>query len=612
MSDIQLTINNVSKNFDLAVEEGKKLFAVVEEPIVPLAAAQDVPGYGDLPAEKICAFVQNNWRGGMGQKNKFTINDMFSGGQNIDTREPNMAFLGPKINVVGALADTAIVSEFFNEREYVASATKVYKLSVDNTTWVLVLTITGDTIECMGQYDGKIFVGLTAGKYWYSTTGESGAWTQCTLNFAVAHCFCVAPPFSGTKDIFVLATRPNIVRTSLSPLNAGTGWVDPPYYIGDENSDITSVFVLNGTLFIGKEDGLYSLGTDGRPVALMPEFKQKRDTTNFKFWTHWQSVFYGSLAGDIVEIIGGSGSLFSVDYMGPLERSPELAMIGSVKGLAADDKNVYALLLVSSEYIIYTGRERHDDKFGLRWEWVPYISLSTNACSAIKVMQRDGENPKLWFGYGTDMANIVLSRSPNYPLGDSNYRFCPQGYLSTSYFDANYDIWSKIFYQFWVITDSVVADHQYVRVFYQKDTDADWTLLTIINGNGIQAFDLEAISCNKVQLKVELNSDDDTKTPVIRMFILRGVLRPEITRSLDFVVVLEQSDTRKVSTDLEFLLTGRAAKIVTLKDLRFGTTRYITFLSNSPMEVEDIDEASKQPSYKARILAQELNWSPPS
>jgi hypothetical protein len=227
-------------------------------------------------------------------------------------------------------------------------------------------------------------------------------------------------------------------------------------------------------------------------------------------------------------------------------------------------------------------------------------------------MQRDGENPKLWFGYGTDMANIVLSRSPNYPLGDSNYRFCPQGYLSTSYFDANYDIWSKIFYQFWVITDSVVADHQYVRVFYQKDTDADWTLLTIINGNGIQAFDLEAISCNKVQLKVELNSDDDTKTPVIRMFILRGVLRPEITRSLDFVVVLEQSDTRKVSTDLEFLLTGRAAKIVTLKDLRFGTTRYITFLSNSPMEVEDIDEASKQPSYKARILAQELNWSPPS
>jgi hypothetical protein len=612
MSDIQLTIGDTTKNFDLATEQGKKAFAVVEEPIVPLKAATDVPGYGDLPAEKILAFVQNNWRGGMGQKNKFEVADMYGEGYNIDTREPNMIFLGPKINVAGTIADTIIALEFFDEREYAASTTKVYRLNTAGTVWDLVLTIEDDTIECLAQYDGYIFVGLTDGMYYYSETGNDASWTQTTLDYAIAHKLCVSPAFSGTKDVLVLATRPNIVRTSLSPLEDGVGWLDPPYYVGDENSDITSLFVLNGTLFIGKEDGVYALGTDGRPVAVMPEYKQKRDATNFKAWTMWQSVFYGSVSGDVMEIVGGSSSLFSIDFMGPLERSPELATVGSVKGLAADDKNIYALMLVGTKYIIYTGRERRDNKYGLRWEWVPYSDLGTNVCGAIRVMQRDGENPKLWFAYGTNMANIVLSRSPNYPLGDTNYRFTTQGYVYTSYFDANYDTWSKIFYQLWLVTDKIVADHQYVKVFYQKDEETSWSLLTVVDASGTQSVNLPSISCKKIRLKIELNSDDTTLTPVVSMFILRGILRPEITRSIDFAVVLGQSDSRKPSSDLAFIRSGRTADTpITLRDLRFGTTRYITFLSNSPMEIEDIDEQSKQPTYKARILAQELNWSPP-
>ena len=611
MADIQLTIDGITKNFDLAIEDNKKAFAVVEEPIVPLRAATDVPGYGDLPAEKILAFVQNNWRGGMGQKNKFELADMYSEGSCIDTREPNTVFLGPKINTVGAINDTIIALEMFLEREYAASATKVYRLNATSTTWDLVLTISEDTIECLSQYDGYIYVGLTTGKYRYSADGTS--WTTCTLDYAIAHQFCVAPAFSGTKDVFVLATRPNIVRTSISPLNAGTGWVNPPYYVGDENSDITSLFVLNGTLFIGKEDGCYALGTDGRPVAIMPEYKQKRDTTNFKFWTMWQSVFYGSLAGDVIEIVGGSSSLFSVDFVGPLEKSPELATIGVVKGLAADDKNIYALLLVGTDYIIYTGRERRDSKYGLRWEWVPYANLSSNTCGSIKVMQRDGVNPNLWFAYGTNMANIILSRSPNFPLGDSNYRFTTQGYVVTSYFDANYDTWSKIFYQLWMVVENIISDHQYLKVYYQIDTEPDWNLINIIESNGTLSYNLAAISCNRIRLKIELNSDSMTLTPIVKMSILRGILRPEITRSIDFVLVLGQSDSRKVSSDLAFIRTGRTAtEPVVLKDLRFGTTRYVTFLSNSPMEMEDIDEVTKQPTYKVRILAQELNWTPPA
>lgn len=612
MSDIQITINDIPRNFDLATENGQKMFSVREEPIVPLKALSDVPSYGDLPLDKMLALVQNNWRGGMGQKEHFIFKDMYADGENIDTRDPNQIFLGPLINTIGAINATIIALEFFGNREYAASTTKVYKLNTAGTTWDTVLTIAGDTIECLSQYDGYIICGLTTGKYYYSTTGDSGGWTQCTLDNAVAHVLCVSPPFSGSKDVLVSAKRPNEVRTAIAPWNAGAGWLDPPYYVGDIGSDITGLAIINGVLFVGKTDGFYALPVDGRPVAIMPEFKNKRDSTNFKYWTNWQSVFYGSLAGDIVEIVGNSNSVYSIDYMGPLERSPELAMTGSVKSLTCDDKSIYVVMLVGTSYIIYAGRERFDDVYGLRWEWTPLISLSTNVCGVAKVMQRTGENPKLWFAYGTNMANTVLSRSPNFPLGDTNYRFCTTGYLITTYFDANYDIWSKIFYQLWTIARNIVFGSIYVNVYYQKDYETAWTLLATVSKNEVQSVNLPALSCKRVRLKVELNSSVSTTTPIIQEFIYHGILQPEVTRILDFTVILSQSDSRKPSSDLKFLRSGRiATSPIIMRDLRFDTTRYIMFLTNSPMEIETVDEKSGQPSYRARILAQELEWIPP-
>ena len=612
MSDISLTIGSETRQFDLAKEEKRKLFSTREEPIIPIKALSDIPSYGDLPPEKILAFVQNNWRGGMGQKHHFNIMDMYADGQNIDTRDPNQIILGPLINTM-TLADTIILLHFFEGREYALSSTKIYKLSSDSASWnevYDVATSLGETIECVGTYDGYIYVGLTGDTYTYSATGDSSSWVQPTLDNAIMHEITVAPSFTATKDILVLAKRPNEIRTATAPLHGEAGWTDPPYYVGDENSDITSVTVINGTLFIGKEDGLYALPADGRPV-LVVSYKEQKHSSNFAFYTNWQGIFYGSAVGDILEVIAGSSSMFSVDYMGPLERSPELATIGDIKSITSGDKNIYALFLIGSNYIIYIGRERRDNKHGLRWEWTPYVYLGTNACAAIKVTQRSGASPKLWFAYGSAMAYVILAKAPNFPLGDSAYRYCAQGFLITTYFDAFYDTWLKVFYQLWSIAENLAAGITIV-VYYQKDAQSSWTTLTTITANGVQSVDLAALSCKRIRLKLELNSGTNTITPVLREFIYRGVLQPEITKTLDFTVVLGQSNTRKPSSDMAFLEGGRTATApIVLKDFRFGTTRYITYLPNSPMETEAIDEASKQPSYRAKIVAQQLNWTKP-
>ena len=87
MADISLTIGGTTKSFVLAKDGKRKLFATKEEPIIPVKALSDVPSYGDLPPEKILAFVQNTWRGGMGQKHHFNIMDMYADGQSIDTKD---------------------------------------------------------------------------------------------------------------------------------------------------------------------------------------------------------------------------------------------------------------------------------------------------------------------------------------------------------------------------------------------------------------------------------------------------------------------------------------------------------------------------------------------
>jgi len=492
MSDISITIGATTKLFDLAKDENnRKQMSTREEPIIPVKSLSDVPSYGDLPPEKILAFVQNTWRGGMGQKDHFITPDMYADGQSIDTREPNQIILGPPINTYSGADVVALFFDLFEDREYAATQFGLFKLAADKSAWSNVLDTGADPITGICHYDGYIYVHRTSGNYFYSATGENGSFTSCTLANSQAHKMCVAPSFSGTKDILVLATQPNIVRTSISPLIGGTGWSDPPYYVGDEYSNITSLFVLNGTLFIGKEDGLYALPVDGRPVLVL-DFRSQKDSTNFLYHTNWQGVEYISAVGDILELIGGSSSVFSVDYMGPLSKSPELATIGSIKGITSDDKNLYAVYQIGSNYTIYAGRERRDEKYGLRWEWTPYINLGANAGGAIKVMQRSGANPWLHYLYGTEAGYSILAKAPNLPLGDSSYQFCASGYLITSYFDAGYDTWAKVFYQLWTIAENLSSGHFTITVYYQKDTDSDFnaTPLATVTSNGVQSVDL--------------------------------------------------------------------------------------------------------------------------
>jgi hypothetical protein len=603
MADISITINSEERLFNLLAQEGRKLWNVTEEPIVPIANAYETPGFENLPPERILTWSSDDFSGGMGQW-KQEDTDRYALGEGIHTMHRHLAFLRPQVIDHTTQASGWSGSILFKNREYFAAGDgKIFRLSTDKLSYEQVYTI-AVPFACFGTYDGYLLVCSVGLNYAYSATGDVGSWVYNETNGVEAHGFLSIPPFEGSKSVLVAFKRPNIIRTTLDCVN---GPWSLPSYIGDTGDNITTIFGNNGKLLIGKGDGLYWLPADGVPISYLPEFQNKRSASNFKHMTQWQSGLYFSLAEDIGELT----SNLEFDIMGPIGKADgELSLNGICIGLSSDLNYIYALMKEGTNYNIYAGRERRTLRYGLRWDWQMLLTI-TDQPTIFKVMQREGENAKLWFNHGIYLSYIVLSSNP---LLDTNCTFVlGNGYLTTSWYDANYSVWNKLFYKLWVKARKLVQSKQYIHVYYQTEqSDEDeWVEIAEVHEDGVSMFDFTPVQAKFIRLKFVLTTTEVASTPVLEQFILRGILQPESTRVLDFVVALEQSSTRKPSDDLSFLRGAREVEYpILIKDLRLGTIWYTTFLPSTPVEMETTDPVKKQTMFGARIRAQEISWKP--
>jgi hypothetical protein len=339
----------------------------------------------------------------------------------------------------------------------------------------------------------------------------------------------------------------------------------------------------------------------------LPEFKVRARTDNFLYGCLWQNCLYVSVEGDIAEI----NNSYQFSFIGPLQKYPAMLKNGVVTGIICDDKNLYvSYTLDAGGSVIFSGRERNDSKYGIRWEWTPLVN-SSYTISAINVMQRTGEGTNLWF-YLATTARPRFVRLSSSPLADAYYVYSTQGYIITTYFDANYDIWQKLFYQLWTIAQNLTTSGINIKIYYEADNDTSWTLLSEATYNSIKNYNIpNVIACNKIRLKIELNTNNTSVSPILTSFILRGILQPESTWIIDFAVVSEQADNRKPTSDLAFLRGGRNSKTpIIIRELKSNRTSYVTFLPGYPTEIPINDEAGKQTGFGIKIKAQELNWTP--
>uniref|UniRef100_A0A6M3L5K7 Uncharacterized protein n=1 Tax=viral metagenome TaxID=1070528 RepID=A0A6M3L5K7_9ZZZZ len=586
------------------------------------------------PYKNPLIFTQGNWVGGHGQFStsrryedasreiyEKVFPDKYLEGQSIDTTQDGRVILGGYITTVLEDDDTALDSAPVKflwfpavSKWLCATSGKIY--IYDGSKWgAATTTVAGVTDLCVfGAYVFAACGAATA--YKYSADGDT--WTTVTtLEDLYAEHFLVAPSPTGTADVLWKSAGNAVKNNTSALLDGGVEW-SASNYIGDTSADITSLFLVNDTLMIGKTDGLWWLDSDGGIHPLRPDLLKNISTENFKYIVAWASGTYFSE-------IGGMGEITSQDNyapVGPLEEVGNIGKRGSIVGLASDKDFLYVAVDEGTNTHVYKGKEIWREGLGLRWEWCPWLFLGTYTCATMSTCQHSTTDRRLWFGYttGTTYGTGYAVLSEN-PTADTNARFAASGFLRMSYDYGTDAHWYKL-WQSAVLEVKGGDTGETVSVSYRKDTDtSSTTCIGVSSTNGIYETNFsEPFACKRVHFQLDLASDTNTATPEVSYFQAKGVERPEVVRIHEMVYFLGDEPSNNVATLRNFFREARTStNLIRFADLRYGQKTggiggkdfvYCVMEPGFPQEIEIAHSGEgNYPELGMKVRLRELNYS---
>ena len=603
--DHELKIGDTTQQFRLIRGEGGAVMYNIRNII---------PNYRDP-----LRFTQSNWIGGHGSFER-KAPDVYFEGQSIDTTQDGRVFLGPLINTVGEIGDTgnldtAVVQFIWFEAQnkwLCATAGKIYLYT---TGWTAATTPVAGVTH-MVEFKGIMYAALgTSTYYMYSSDGNT--WTSTNLTDGYAERFLVTPNPDGTAENLWKFKQPNeLSRTTngmaTTATPAGVQW-ESPTFVGDTSYNITNIFLQNNKLMVGREDNLYHLDSNGGTHPFRNDLQINQSANNYKYVAEWQTSVYHSEAKGMGEITAYN----SYDVMGPLFGIDDIGKVGVIVGIAGDKDWLYVAVFEGTNYIIYKGREILNAQGKLQWQWCPWVFLGTNACAAIAVCQHSTTDLRLWFGYGTTTAYVILSDNPT---ADSAAKFTTSGFLRMCYdygTDANWDkLWQS------AVLEVVGGDTgETVQIQYRKDAETTATeCIAAAATNGVFETNFSAeLASNKIQFEIHLTSNTEAATPEVRYFQAKGVEKPTTERIHEATYAIDDSPTQSAEVLRDLLRTGRTSTtLIRFANLNFeestgGTAGtdfvYCVFEPGSPEEVEIIHLDGRSPEQAIKVSMREVSFS---
>ena len=621
--DHQLNIAGTAYEFYLIKDdEGKAMYQVIEE----------IPEY--QPSLK---HIQADWISGHGQYRLGERGRYFEG-QAIDTTQTGKVFLGPEITqkyegASGAF-DSTPLGFFWGEtagKWLVWTAEEIYYWDTGNNYWVEATTTVAN-VNQMVEFNGVIYAAIQNADppttaYYFSTDGLT--WTQTDITddegTATATGFLVSPNPDGTAENLWKFKTPNKLTRTTDGRTAGLGGVnyESNTYVGETANNIINIFLNGNKFYVGKEDGLYWLDSNGGVHAALPdELKVNHSTDNFKYVSNWQTSSYFSLQRGMGELTTSE----TYRPVGPLTDIDDIGKFGDIKGITSDRDWIYVAVDEGTNTHIYKGREVWTGS-KLLWEWCPWVFLSTNACSAIRVCQHSTTDRRLWFGYGTHTGYVVLSDNP---LADSAARFTTAGWVRMSYdygSDPNYDkLWqSAVIEQTRYNSggETAASAGETVELNYRDDNDlvsSSTALIAAYNTAGVVETNFtSAINSKRICFELWLASNTNTATPVVYLFQAKGVEKPTRIRIHEAYYAVGDKPSERVKTIRDALETARTSTtLVKFADLRFGqktsgTTSgdyvWCVMEPGTPQVVEVMHEKGRQPELAIKVRLREVSFT---
>ena len=612
--DHQLNIAGTAYEFDLIRDaQNNAMYQVIE----------DVPQY-----QANLRFGQQNWINGHGQY-KFRDGGMFLEGQSIDTFQEGKLFLGAGITTVLEADDTALDSAplgFFWAKTAAKwlcwTASKVY---IYGTKWTAATTAVAGVLQ-MAEMNGIIYAARGAtGAYMYSSDGDT--WTATNLADSTAYGFLVAPNPAGTaENLWKFKTTNQLSRTTDGRTVAagGVAW-ESPTYIGDTTSNIINLFLSGDKLYVGKEDNLAWVDSDGGVHTELPdELKVNQSADNFKYVMNWQTSTYFSLQRSGGELTTSS----TFRPVSPLTDIEDIGKFGDTVGISADREFLYWAVDEGTNTHIYKGRETlYEGK--LRWQWCPWVYLGAYTTSTIKVCQHSTTDRRLWFGYttGTTYATGYVQLSDN-PLADSAARYATSGWCRMSYIYGSDPAYDKL-WQSAVIeqtryssgAETAASSGETVELKYRDDNDLTATSIisAYITAGVVETNFLSTLNDKRICFELWLASDTNTATPVVTYFQAKGTEKPTTVRVHEAYYRIGDKPSERAKTFRTNLRTARTTTtLVKFADLRYGQKTsgsasgdyvWCVMMPGFPKEVEIKHEKQRQPELAIQVRLQEVSFT---
>lgn len=605
--DHELLIGSTRDQFTLARDDNDKaMYQVIE----------DIPPY-----QPRLRFTQANWSGGHGQR-IFANPTMIFEGQSIDITQDGKLFLGPAINEVyendDSELDTAPLGFFWSETASKWLCWTTGKVYIYGTKWTAATTTLAG-VTGMAEFSGFIYAAMGAStKYYYSSDGDT--WTQTDLTDGYANNFLIAPNPTGTAENLWKFKTPNELSRTTDGRTVAAGGVqwESPTYVGETSNDITNIFLHANKIYIGKEDGLFWLDSNGGVHPELPgELKVNHSTDNFKYVAQWQTSTYFSL------LLSG-GELTTADTyrpVYPLVDIDDIGKKGNTVGISSEPEFLYWAVDEGTNTHIYKGREVLTNQ-GLQWQWCPWVFLSTNTCSTIKVCQHSTTDRRLWFGYGTHTAYVTLSDNP---LADSAATYTASGFCRMSYTYGTDPVFDKL-WQSAVVeqhrvasgAETAASSGETVQIKYRDDTDTTATsVISAYNTAGVVETNFSsALSNKRIQFEIHLASDTAAATPVVTYFQAKGVEVPTTVRIHEAYYLVGDRRSDRAKTIRTLLRSARtSSSLLKFADLRYGDSTsgtsyvWVVMMPGYPKEVEIRHEKRRQPELAIQVRLQEVSFT---
>lgn len=534
--DLQITVGSTTKGLMLAQSKGVKHFQAIPMPMFAPRTSIDEAKYSQRPPEHEMVWIQESFHGGIGQKTLKNPSEIFNNAT-VDTRFKGRAFLGPVWTSTTKPTTTGnyppLKFAWFKGELYLlctnGSSFEIWRYLPATATWkreMIKSTPATDLIVGLGYI--IIACGLTT-KYWYSTDGQT--WTQSTLTNAEISYGCLV------KEQLWFVKDYNNLFSCIDPSNAGT--LSTETVCGDNQYGFTSLSTGGGLLFIGKQDTLGALDSNGKYFDLLPEFKLIPHARNFVNPCLFNNRMYFPVRFGLIEFNLTSGEVRNVS---PSYFSPELTDLpAQIYGTTSTPDWLYLALRdptsTTGVGVIVAGREEYLDG-EVKWRWSKLTTAAVISDGATHFPLRASpavisgvSNAILW--YGNDLPSALYSRLPisfQSPYNDSTCTFYAStgAYLETSEYDFGFGDINKAFAKIDTYTSNLSSGHRTIQIYYSIDGGTWTSLATLSSGTLTTSSFPSSATGKKIALRFYPYSDSSSATPGLEKFILHAIIRDKV------------------------------------------------------------------------------------